>query len=85
MSVLDNFEGWKHFLGERLQNAQQKGMDNEAINSIASEVGDYLAANIEPKNDEQKLLADLWNAADESQKQVLASTMVNLVKNSTSK
>ncbi|MGY0694130.1 DUF3243 family protein [Virgibacillus sp. FSP13] len=82
MSVLDNFDGWKEFLGDRLQNAQDKGMDGEAMNSIATEVGDYLAANVEPKNGEQRLLADLWNSADENQKQVLASTMMNLVKNS---
>jgi len=82
MSVLSNFDGWKSFLGNRLQNAQQNGMDEGAINNIATEVGNYLAANIEPKNDEQKLLTELWNAADESQKQALAGTMVNLVKNS---
>lgn len=85
MSVLDNFDGWKQFLGERLQNAEEQGMDEGAMNGIASEVGDYLAANVDPKNGEQRLLADLWNAADENQKQVLASTMMNLVKNSNTK
>ncbi|WP_106498376.1 DUF3243 domain-containing protein [Lentibacillus sp. Marseille-P4043] len=82
MSVLDNFDGWKEFLGSRLQDAQNKGMDGESMNSIATEVGDYLAANVDPKNDEQRLLSDLWNSADENQKQALASTMINLVKNS---
>jgi len=82
MSVLSNFDGWKGFLGNRLQNAQQNGMEDGAINNIATEVGNYLAANVEPKNDEQRLLAELWNAADENQKQALAGTMVNLVKNS---
>jgi len=82
MSVLNNFDGWKSFLGNRLQNAQQNGMDDGAINNIATEVGNYLAANVEPKNDEQRILAELWNAADENQKQALAGTMVNLVQNS---
>ncbi|OZU87352.1 hypothetical protein CIL03_17335 [Virgibacillus indicus] len=85
MSVLNNFDGWKSFLGNRLQSAEQNGMDDGAINSIATEVGSYLAANVEPKNDEQRLLAELWNAADQNQKQALAGTMVNLVKSSKTK
>jgi hypothetical protein len=82
LSVLDNFETWKDFLGNRLQQAQDNGMSEGIMNSIAAEIGDYLAANVEPKNGEQRLLADLWNSADENQQQVLASTMINLVKNS---
>ncbi|RDW15989.1 DUF3243 domain-containing protein [Oceanobacillus chungangensis] len=81
MSVLDNFDTWKDFLGNRLQQAQNNGMDEGIMSTIAAEIGDYLAANVEPKNDEQRLLADLWHSADENQKQVLANTMINLVKN----
>jgi len=82
MSVLDNFDGWKKFLGDRLQNAEQSGMNEESIDNFASEIGDYLATNVDPKNEEQRVLSDLWGAADENQKQALAGAMVNLVKNS---
>lgn len=81
MSILNNFDGWKDFLGNRLDQAENKGMEEGAINSLATEIGDYLAAHVDPKNDEQRLLSDLWKAADEEQKQALASTMVNMVKN----
>lgn len=81
MSVLDNFEGWKKFLGERLQNAEQNGMNDGSINNVATEIGDYLATNVDPKNEEQRVLSDLWDAADANQKQALAGAMVNLVKN----
>lgn len=85
MSVLDNFEGWKDFLGNRLNQAQEKGMDEGTADNFATEIGDYLAKHVDPKNDEQRLLSDLWNAADENQKQALASTMVNLVQNENKK
>lgn len=81
MSILNNFDGWKKFLGNRLENAQESGMDEGSIDNIAAEIGDYLAENVDPKNDEQRLLSDLWNASDENQQQVLAEAMVNLVKN----
>lgn len=52
MSVLDNFDGRKDFLGDRLQQAEQSGMNDGSINNIAMEIDDYLAANVDPKNEE---------------------------------
>jgi len=81
MSVLSDFGGWKKFLGERLQNAEKSGMNDGTINNFATEIGDYLADHVDPKNEEQRVLSDLWNAADENQQQAIAGAMVNLVKN----
>ncbi|GFZ83012.1 hypothetical protein GCM10010978_24570 [Compostibacillus humi] len=81
MSVLDNFETWKQFLANRLQQAQQQGMDQKTITNLAAEVGDYLAQNVDAKNKEEQILKDLWNAASEQEQQALASTMVKLVQN----
>lgn len=82
MSVLDNFDTWKSFLSNRLEQAQQQGMDQQTINSIAAEVGDYLAENVDAKNKEEAVLKELWNAASEQEQQAIASTMVKLVQNS---
>ncbi|HLQ70620.1 MAG TPA: DUF3243 domain-containing protein [Bacillota bacterium] len=83
MSILNNFDGWKEFLGNRIQNAEQSGMSEDTMNHLAGEIGDYLASNVDPKNDEQRLLSDLWKAADENQQQALAGAMINMVKNQT--
>lgn len=82
MSVLDNFDTWKNFLANRLEQAKQQGMDQETINSIAAEVGDYLAENVDAKNKEEAVLKELWNAASEQEQKAIASTMVKLVQNS---
>lgn len=50
MSVLDNFDDWKAFLGNRLQSAEKSGVNEDSINNIASEIGDYLATNVDLKN-----------------------------------
>lgn len=81
MSVLDNFDTWKNFLANRLQQAQQQGMDQQTITNIAAEVGDYLAQNVDAKNKEEAVLKELWNAASEQEQQAIASTMVKLVQN----
>ncbi|HHW38943.1 MAG TPA: DUF3243 domain-containing protein [Bacillales bacterium] len=79
MSVLENFEQWKGFLQERMSQAKSNGIDQNTISNIAAEVGDYLAAEIQPKNPEQKLLSELWNVASEEEQQAIANIMVKLV------
>ena len=81
MSVLDNFETWKDFLANRLEQAQSQGMDQETIADVAHEVGDYLSQHVDAKNDETAILRDLWQAASEEEQQALANTMVKLVQN----
>ena len=79
MSVLDNFESWKDFLGDKMHNAQ--GLDQNAISNLAFEVGDYLAKKVEPRNDQEAILRDLWNVASNEEKHAIANMMVKLVQN----
>lgn len=81
MSVLDNYNNWKQFLANRLQDAQQQGMSQETITNVAAEVGDYLAENVEPKNSEVAVLKELWDNASEQEQQAIANTMIKLVQN----
>lgn len=81
MSVLDNFDTWKGFLSNKLQQAQQQGMSQQTIQNVAHEVGDYLAQSVDAKNNEEAVLRELWNAASEDEQQAIANTMVKLVQN----
>ncbi|WP_019119187.1 DUF3243 domain-containing protein [Brevibacillus massiliensis] len=79
MSVLDNFSDWKQFLGERLGSAKEAGMENETVHNVAFQIGDYLAEQVQPKNEQERLLKELWEVGNEEQKRALASMMVKLV------
>ncbi len=81
MSVLENWDQWKNFLGDRLQQAEQQGMRNQVINDVAYQVGEYLAQQVEPKNEQERVLADLWKVASEEEQHAIANMMVKLVKN----
>lgn len=81
MSVLENWEQWKNFLGDRLDDAQQQGMSQQVINQMAHQVGDYLAKQVDPKNEQERVLSDLWSVASEEEQQAIASVMVKLVEN----
>lgn len=81
MSVLDNWDQWKDFLGDRLQQAEQEGMNQQVVTEVAYQVGEYLAQQVQPKNEQEKVLADLWNVASEEEQHAIANMMVKLVKN----
>ncbi|AKF94633.1 DUF3243 domain-containing protein [Brevibacillus laterosporus] len=79
MSVLDNFSDWKGFLSERVQQATQAGMNSDTIQNVAYQIGGYLADQVDPKNEQERLLKQLWDAGDDEQRRALASVMVKLV------
>lgn len=81
MSVLDNWQDWKNFLGDRLHQAQNEGMNKQVVNDLAYQIGDYLAKQVEPKNEQERVLADLWSVASNEEQHAIASLMVKLVQN----
>ncbi|MCJ7839702.1 DUF3243 domain-containing protein [Lederbergia sp. NSJ-179] len=85
MSVLNNWDHWKNFLGDQLDDAQDQGMSQQIIDKMAHHVGDYLANNVDPKNEQQRVLSDLWSVASEEEQQAIARVMVKLVENNNTK
>ncbi|MFA1794221.1 MULTISPECIES: DUF3243 domain-containing protein [Bacillus] len=81
MSVLENWDNWKNFLGDRLNYAQEKGMSDDTITDLATEIGGYLANEVDSKNHQEKVLADLWSVASEDEQRAIANMMVKLVEN----
>ncbi|HLO12391.1 MAG TPA: DUF3243 domain-containing protein [Pseudoneobacillus sp.] len=79
MSVLDNWQQWKDFLGDRLNQAETEGMNKGVVNDLAYQIGDYLAGQVEPKNEQERILADLWSVANEEEQHAIANMMVKLV------
>ena len=85
MSVLDNWKQWEDFLADRLHHAQGEGMSEGAISNLAFQIGDYLANQVEPKNEQERILSDLWSVADKQEQQAIANLMVKLISNNGSR
>lgn len=79
MSVLEDFTDWKHFLNERVDQAEKMGINDQTIANLAYQIGDYLAEKVDPKNEEERLLKELWDSSNDEQQKVLAQIMVNYV------
>ncbi len=85
MSILDNWQQWKDFLGDRLDHSEDQGVSKNTINNLAYQIGDYLAKQVEPKNEQQRVLSDLWSVASKEEQQAIANIMVKLVDNNSIK
>lgn len=79
MSILENWHQWKDFLGDRLEQAQDAGLSKNVINDLAFQIGDYLAKEVDPKNEQERVLSDLWSVANKEEQEAIANIMVKLV------
>lgn len=73
-----NWDNWKRTLGQAVEFAEELGIAREQITSMALQVGDLLAQNVPPANPEQKAVKELWDVANQSERQVLADLMTKL-------
>lgn len=77
-TVLHNFETWKKFLGDRVSAAKSIGINEDVIAKLAYEIGEFLDQRVDPKNEEQRVLKELWDAGDEQERKTMARLMVRL-------
>lgn len=76
--VNTDWDSWKLFLGQAVEFAEELGVSRERIASLARQAGEVLAESVPPSNPEQKALKELWQVADQQEKQVLANLMAKL-------
>jgi hypothetical protein len=82
-TVLSNFDTWKKFLGNRVEAAKKLGINEETISKLAYEIGEFLDQKVEPKNEEERVLKELWEVGDEADRKTMARLMVKLADSST--
>ncbi len=73
-----DWKNWKQFLGQAVEFAEELGVPKTQISSLACQAGNILAENVPPTNPEQEVLKELWQAADNQERQILANLMTKL-------
>ena len=76
---MDQFEKWKSFLHDRVEKARKAGMSDETIANLAYQIGEFLDEHVDPKNEEERLLKELWDVGDEQERKTIARLMMKLV------
>lgn len=68
-------------LHHRVEDAQRTGMSMDEMIAVTSQIGDWLAADAHPRTQEQRLLQELWQLADEQEKSALSHLLIQLAQN----
>jgi hypothetical protein len=78
-SVLSTFDKWKSFLSERVEQAKRSGMGEEMIEKLAFQIGEFLDNKVDPKNEQERVLKELWDIGNTDERKTIARLMVKLV------
>jgi len=81
-TVLEQFDNWKKFLKARVEQGKNMGLTDETINNLAYEIGSFLDERVDPKNEEQRVLKELWDVGDDQDRHTIAKLMVKLTEQS---
>ncbi|SDW25920.1 DUF3243 domain-containing protein [Paenibacillus sp. CF384] len=81
-TVLSNFENWKNFLSDRVDQAKGMGLNEDTIANLAYEIGSFLGEKVDPKNEQERAIKELWDVGDEQERKTIAGLMVKLVQSS---
>lgn len=73
-----DWDNWKRYLGQAVEFAEELGISRDRIKNLAEQAGELLAETVPPANAEQKAVKELWQVADQNEKQVLAGLMTKL-------
>ncbi|MDF2521280.1 MAG: hypothetical protein K0R84_1908 [Clostridia bacterium] len=79
VKTLSDWDKWKATLGKAVNAGERIGMSESTIDGIATKVGDFLSANVDPENREQRVLQELWRSGDDTDRKTLAKMLVNMV------
>lgn len=72
------WEDWKRTLAGAIDIGETVGLSDKSITRVAEKVGSYLAKNVAPRNPEEKLLKEMWNAAEGKDRETLAKIIVKM-------
>lgn len=64
---------------DRVEKARKAGMSDETIANLAYQIGEFLDEHVDPKNEEERLLKELWDVGDEQERKTIARLMMKLV------
>lgn len=81
MANINDWGEWKKTLGKAVNLGEVVGMSDEHITNLAEKIGSFLANNFDPRNDEERLLKEMWDAGDTKDREVLAKLIVRIADN----
>ncbi len=74
-----DWDKWKNTLSKAVNLGESVGMSENTIENIGVKIGNFLSANVDPENREQRLLQELWRVGDDNDRKTLSKMLVKMV------
>lgn len=78
--ILKNFNQFKEFLAEKVELGESMGLSEERLAKTTELVANYLAKHETPRNREENILMELWNAGSKEEQHTLSHMLLKMVK-----
>lgn len=78
--ILKNFNQFKQYLAEKVELGESMGLSEEKLAKTTELVANYLAKHETPRNREENILLELWNAGSKEEQHTLAHMLLKMVK-----
>jgi len=79
INAINDWDKWKKVLYKAITVGETVGLTDHIIASIGSKIGEFLASNVDPENREQRLLKDLFQVANEKEKETLTNVIIKMI------
>jgi hypothetical protein len=79
INVINNWDKWKKTLYNAISMGETVGLSEHTITNLGTRIGEFLSANIDPENSEQRLLKELFANANKIEQEALTSVIIKMV------
>lgn len=79
MDFMKDWDQWRSTLKEAINQGRKMGLSDDTIQSLSTNVGEFLATKVCPATKEEELLKEMWNVASADERKMLASMIFRMV------
>lgn len=73
-----NFDRWKNTIGRAASTGKMIGLSNKNIVGIGERLGTFLQKYVDPENEKERLLQELFEVGSKEEKRVLTRLLIKL-------
>ncbi|MFZ7134619.1 MAG: DUF3243 family protein [Eubacteriales bacterium] len=77
---MDNWYDWKDTLRKAVDIGEKVGLTDDTMANAGSKIGSLLSHNVDPENKEQRLLKEMWTAANDTEKENMTNVLIKMLR-----
>jgi hypothetical protein len=79
LDILNDWDKWKKTLNKAVSAGETVGLSDDTIKDVGVKVGEFLSSTVDPENDEQRVLKELFDVGTKQEREVLTNMIIKMV------